>query len=161
VCALPSVSLFAKTTNSTRPVFFKDYDQYYASLAASAAPSTQHTPPGEFSVVGDYEEDRKPNIEYLDALNEHNKRSRSVEDEGELERKQARVGDGWGLQGAQENGELPMNGAEISVVDMSTEDPMVYGLFFHYSFYAMLNEPSFQWTANQCRSPRLVRSTTI
>ena len=68
-------------------------------------PSTQHTPPGEFSVMGDFEEDRKPNIEYLDSLNEYNKRSRSVEDEGELERKQPRVGDGWGQQGAQENGE--------------------------------------------------------
>jgi len=93
------------------------YDQYYASLAASAAPSTQHTPSGEFSVLGDFEEDRKPNIEYLDALNEYNKRSRSVEDEGgEAERKQARVGagvgaatDGWGHGQGQENG----NGAEL------------------------------------------------
>ncbi|KAH9996536.1 hypothetical protein BJV77DRAFT_987552 [Russula vinacea] len=91
---------------------------YYASLAASAAPSTQHTPPGE-----------KPNIEYLDALNEHNKRSRSVENEGKAERKQARVEDGWGLQGAQENGELSMNGTEslgVNAEDLPTEDPMVY-----------------------------------
>ena len=133
-------------------------------MAASAAPSTQHTPPGEFSVLGDYEDDRKPNIEYLDALNEHNKRSRSVEDEGEAERKQARVGDGWGLQGTQENGELSMNGTEslgVDAGDMSTEDPMVYGLFFLFSFYAMLNGPSFQWMANQCRSLRLVKNTTI
>jgi transcription initiation factor TFIIE subunit alpha len=111
-------------------------------LAASAAPSTQHTPPGEFSVLGDYEEDRKPNIEYLDALNEHNKRSRSVENEGKAERKQARVEDGWGLQGAQENGELSMNGTEslgVNAEDLPTEDPMVYGVFFLYSFYAMLS----------------------
>jgi transcription initiation factor TFIIE subunit alpha len=138
-------------------------------LAASAAPSTQHTPPplpppppGEFSVLGDYEEDRKPNVEYLDSLNEHNKRSRSVEDGGESERKQARVGDGWG---AQEYGEHPMNGTESSGIDaedVSTDDPIVYGLFFLYStFYAMLNEPLFQWMANQCHSPRLVRSTMI
>jgi len=109
------------------------YDQYYASLAASAAPSTQHTPPsGEFSVLGDFEEDRKPNIEYLDSLNDHNKRSRSVEDEGDAERKQARVGllaDGWG-QG-QENGDLlPMNGVEgtgVDAGDLSAEDdPIVY-----------------------------------
>ncbi|KAN0121598.1 TFIIE alpha subunit domain containing protein [Russula decolorans] len=110
------------------------YDQYYASLAASAAPSTQHTPPsGEFSVLGDFEEDRKPNIEYLDSLNEHNKRSRSAEDEGDAERKQARVGllaDGWG-QGQEENGDLlPMNGVEGSGVDtgdvLAEEDPIVY-----------------------------------
>jgi len=118
-----------------------DYDQYYASLAASAAPST---PSGEFSVLGDFEEDRKPDIEYLDALNEHNKRSRSVENEGDAERKQARVsdgsggeGDGLGLLGqqAQENGErqelLPMNGVESSGRDVqdvtfADEDPTVY-----------------------------------
>jgi transcription initiation factor TFIIE subunit alpha len=141
-------------TSLTSPLsLFKDYDQYYASLAASAAPSTQHTPPpGEFSVLGDFEEDRKPNIEYLDSLNEYNKRSRSVEDQGESERKQARVGDGWGQQGAQENGELPMNGAESLVVDaedVSAEDPIVYGLFFLYSpFYAMLTFSFSGWQTN-------------
>ncbi|KAI0005512.1 TFIIE alpha subunit-domain-containing protein [Russula compacta] len=97
------------------------YDQYYASLAASAAPSSQHTPSGEFSVLGDFEEDRKPNIEYLDSLNEHNKRSRSVEDEGEAERKQAK------------NGELPMNGVESSAgmnaEAVAEEDPIVYETF--------------------------------
>jgi hypothetical protein len=118
-------------------------------LAASAAPST---PSGEFSVLGDFEEDRKPNIEYLDALNEHNKRSRSVENEGNdaAERKQAKVGDGsggdgdgWDLgqqQQAQENGEqqqehLPMNGVESSErngqdVVLADEDPIVHGLYF-------------------------------
>jgi hypothetical protein len=120
-------------------------------LAASAAPSTQHTPDGEFSTPG-FEEDRKPHVEYLDSLNEHNKRSRSVENEGDAERKQARVsgdgdGDGWsqgqGQQG-QENGEqqqqlpvLPMNGVESSAPDaegvdvnvvVGEEDPLVYGL---------------------------------
>ncbi|KAI0271489.1 TFIIE alpha subunit-domain-containing protein [Gloeopeniophorella convolvens] len=84
------------------------YDQYYASLAASAAPSTQHTPSGDFSVVGDFEEDRKPNIEYLDSLNEHNKRSRSVEDDGDAGRKVARVEDGWGPA----NGDHAMGGAD-------------------------------------------------
>ena len=121
-------------------------------MAASAAPSTQHTPDGEFSTPG-FEEDRKPHVEYLDSLNEHNKRSRSVENEGDAERKQARVsgeGDGWsqgqGQQG-QENGEeqqqqqllpvLPMNGVESSAPDVEgvdvdvvvgEEDPLVYGL---------------------------------
>ncbi|KAH9969172.1 TFIIE alpha subunit-domain-containing protein [Russula dissimulans] len=99
------------------------YDQYYASLAASAAPSTQHTPSGEFSVLGDFEEDRKPNIEYLDALNEHNKRSRSVEDEREAERKQARNGG--------ELLSLSTNGVESSETMnannvMAEDDPIVY-----------------------------------
>lgn len=134
---------------STHIPFFSflssDYDQYYASLAASAAPSTQHTPPGEFSsVLGDFEEDRKPNIEYLDSLNEHNKRSRSVEDGGDAERKQARVGllaDGWG-QG-QESELLSMNGVESSGVDAgdvsAEEDPIVYGLFFCFSLQRPLS----------------------
>jgi len=118
-------------------------------LAASAAPST---PSGEFSVLGDFEEDRKPDIEYLDALNEHNKRSRSVENEGDAaERKQARVGDGSGSDGdgrglsqqAQENGEqqehLSMNGVEssglnVQDVTLPDEDPIVYGLYFSLSF---------------------------
>jgi transcription initiation factor TFIIE subunit alpha len=133
------------------------YDQYYASLAASAAPSTQHTPPppslmGEFSsssALGDdfFEEDRKPNIEYLDSLNDHNKRSRSVEDEGGADRKQARVGQlpdggGWG-QGQENGGEhLPMNGIEggsrVDGEDVSAEeDPTVYGLFFGFHPFLM------------------------
>ncbi|KAI0305088.1 TFIIE alpha subunit-domain-containing protein [Russula brevipes] len=105
------------------------YDQYYASLAASAAPST---PSGEFSVLGDFEEDRKPNIEYLDALNEHNKRSRSVEDEGDTERKQVKVGDGLGQENEREYGQqLPMNGVESSgavnaEAAIAEEDPIVY-----------------------------------
>jgi transcription initiation factor TFIIE subunit alpha len=123
-------------------------------LAASAAPSTQHTPPppsttGEFSSLGDdfFDEDRKPNIEYLDSLNEHNKRSRSVEDEGDAERKQARVGllaDGQG----QENGgeHLPMNGVEGGSVDagdvsvLAEDDPIIYGLFFCFSLQVPISK---------------------
>jgi hypothetical protein len=132
-------------------------------LAASAAPSTQHTPSGEFSVLGDFEEDRKPNIEYLDSLNEHNKRSRSAENEGDAERKQARVGDGdgvsgWGLglsqQGqGQENGEqqqqhLPIHGVESPGLDaevgvVAEDDPTVYGLYFVF------------WAFSRCRHAQL------
>ncbi len=68
--------------------FTSDYEQYYASLAASAAASAQATPSGlsapgssDFDDFGE-EEDRKPNIEYLDSLNDYRKRSRSREDEG-------------------------------------------------------------------------------
>ncbi|KAH9924074.1 TFIIE alpha subunit-domain-containing protein [Fomitopsis serialis] len=58
------------------------YDQYYASLAASAATSARATPAmltldGDF---GDEEEEVKPSLEYLDSLNGYRKRSRSRED---------------------------------------------------------------------------------
>jgi hypothetical protein len=146
-------------------------------LAASAAPSTQHTPSGEFSVLGDFEEDRKPNIEYLDSLNEHNKRSRSVEHEADdAERKQAKVSDagagGWGLgRQVEENGErqehLPMNGVEslglnVQHVTLADEDPTVYGPLLSSLFLPMLCSTSlrFQWMENQCRSRKLERSTT-
>jgi hypothetical protein len=140
-------------------------------LAASAAPST---PSGEFSVLGDFEEDRKPNIEYLDALNEHNKRSRSVEDEGDTERKQVKVGDALGQEDEREYAELPMNGVEssgtVNAEDaIAEQDPIVYGtLFCTLKFFfsitapllcAMLNGSVFQWMANQCHFPRLERST--
>jgi hypothetical protein len=124
-------------------------------LAASAAPSSPHTPSGEFSVLGDFEEDRKPNIEYLDSLNKHNKRSRSVEDEGgeDTERKLARVvsvtGDGWGTGGGGsqgENGEHEhtLNGVEDGLgigmgmdaddhIAAVEEDPIVYGPSYFFS----------------------------
>ena len=69
-----------------------DYDQYYASLAASTNVSAVPTP-GLSSESGDYsytlegasisleeEEDKKPNVEYLESLNEYRKRSRGGED---------------------------------------------------------------------------------
>ncbi|KAJ3006549.1 hypothetical protein NUW54_g3898 [Trametes sanguinea] len=56
------------------------YDQYYASLAASAAPSAHPTP--RMSELGEEEEDVKPSVEYLDSLNEYRKRSRSQDDVG-------------------------------------------------------------------------------
>ncbi|KDQ50382.1 hypothetical protein JAAARDRAFT_164904 [Jaapia argillacea MUCL 33604] len=74
------------------------YDQYYASLAASSAPSTQDTPNGLAfndgrSDFGDEEEDVKPSVEYLDSLNEYRKRSRSnMEEDGvEVVKKVART----------------------------------------------------------------------
>ncbi|KAF8651404.1 hypothetical protein AX16_004797 [Volvariella volvacea WC 439] len=91
------------------------YDQYYASLAASATVSTQPTPTATglsaqgSSDFGDLayeeEEDKKPSIEYLDSLNEYRKRSRSREDDGQAaKKKQVKVengsGAGAGLYGA-------------------------------------------------------------
>jgi len=82
---LPALSL----PTSLFPI---DYDQYYASLAASANVSAVPTP-GLSSESGDYsytlegtsvnleeEEDKKPNVEYLESLNEYRKRSRGRED---------------------------------------------------------------------------------
>lgn len=60
------------------------YDRYYANLAAASTPgsstvSVAATPNYGF---GDEEEDRKPNVEYLQSLNDYRKRSRSQEDVG-------------------------------------------------------------------------------
>ncbi|KAH9923017.1 TFIIE alpha subunit-domain-containing protein [Amylocystis lapponica] len=59
------------------------YDQYYARLAASSAPSSLQDTPGLVSMgsdFGDDDDDVKPSIEYLDSLNAYRKRSRSRED---------------------------------------------------------------------------------
>ncbi|OCH86715.1 hypothetical protein OBBRIDRAFT_782819 [Obba rivulosa] len=59
------------------------YDQYYAPLAASAAPSASAIPGMQDmgSDFGDEEEDIKPSAEYLDeSLNEYRKRPRSPDD---------------------------------------------------------------------------------
>jgi len=58
------------------------YDQYYARLAASSAPSSDT--PGLISMGSDFgdddEEEVKPTIQYLDSLNDYRKRSRSHDD---------------------------------------------------------------------------------
>ncbi|KAA1472025.1 hypothetical protein DENSPDRAFT_859256 [Dentipellis sp. KUC8613] len=109
------------------------YDQYYASLAASAAPSAQHTPSGDFaSPADDFEEDRKPNIDYLDAVNEYKKRSRSHEDEGDNDRKVAKM-DGMGVMNGTDayggvetlNGTDLTNGATAVGIE---DDPFVNGM---------------------------------
>lgn len=119
-----------------------DYDQYYASLAASAAPSAQATPavPDLGSDFGDEEEDVKPSVEYLDSLNDYRKRSRSRED----------VGMGGGpVKTPRTNGHEPSplsytNGVDIpveaeilvngmTVEDVPADDPIVYGMYLlHY-----------------------------
>jgi transcription initiation factor TFIIE subunit alpha len=96
-------------------------------------------------VLGDFEEDRKPNIEYLDALNEHKKRSRSLEEDaaevdGAAERKLARVV-GWD-QGQTANGNVEgvsgVAGAaagpdeDVGGDAPPEDDPTVYGLFFFF-----------------------------
>ncbi len=105
-----------------------DYDQYYASLAASVDPSTQPTP--GLSEFGE-EEDVKPNVEYLDSLNEYRKRSRSREDVGtggstpKLPRTDSFVEPHLAV----EAGAVMLNGfGEAPPTNGSTgEDPVVYG----------------------------------
>lgn len=126
--------------------FILDYDQYYASLAASSAASTQATPSGlsapgssDFGDVYDEEDDRKPNVEYLDSLNDYRKRSRSREDEGPTKTKVAKVSDtsvyGFGMDTGKLNGYTPDGGIQVEenavmVVDVQSppeDDPIVYG----------------------------------
>ncbi|KAI0315706.1 TFIIE alpha subunit-domain-containing protein [Amylostereum chailletii] len=64
------------------------YDHYYASLATSTAPTPAFS---QSASLPDDEEDRKPDVAALDALNANRKRSRSQEDEGDAERKFART----------------------------------------------------------------------
>ncbi|CAA7267183.1 unnamed protein product [Cyclocybe aegerita] len=94
-----SGSMSAGPVEDVKPVVNVEadmYDQYYASLAASAAASAQPTPsatgltssssssPAFASNLNDddEEEDKKPDVEYLDSLNAYRKRSRSQEDIG-------------------------------------------------------------------------------
>lgn len=149
------MSFLVSSTNALK--HFADYDQYYASLAVSANTSTHATPtglsaPGSSDFGGDEEEERKPNIEYLDSLNEYRKRSRSREDEGAVTKaKIAKVTEpslynGFGAEtittNGRSNGYTPRingytqeNGIEVDVdavlvADVqATDDPLVYGAF--------------------------------
>ena len=103
------------------------YDQYYASLAASStAASAQATPTAtgvpsssnspdflNSHLYDDDEEDKKPNVEYLDSLNAYRKRSRSQEDVGSTDKiKVAKLGSNGEVKTANghANGFLGVNG---------------------------------------------------
>lgn len=128
-----------------------DYEQYYASLAASssAAVSAQATPSGlsvpgssDFGDLVDDEEDRKPSVEYLDSLNEYRKRSRSRDDVGQpAKAKVAKVDEGLNGYGySPENGIVPFEESAIMVNDvqppipMAEDDPLVYGVLLSFQF---------------------------
>ena len=108
-----------------------DYDQYYASLAASNAASAQATPCAFASELGE-EEEQKPNIQYLDSLNEYSKRSRSVEDEGTAVKKLAKVGS-----------EPPDPIAKISSeANGSSDDPFVLGMSLGVVSFRIATNPT-------------------
>lgn len=121
-----------------------DYDQYYASLEAASRPqSTAHTPALDFLDSDFEEEERKPSVQYLDALNESRKRSRSREDLGSRENKALRSNLGTPIFSRSDSGSfggpsptpdtsgstLGADGdMEVSVeVDKPRDDPIVYG----------------------------------
>ena len=94
-----------------------DYDQYYASLAASNSTSAQDTPAlTNLDEFGEDDEDVKPNVEYLDSLNEYRKRSRSTEDVG---------GDRGPSKTPKLNGHSPSNGFTPSVPQPEPEPPLM------------------------------------
>ncbi|EJF56810.1 TFIIE alpha subunit-domain-containing protein [Dichomitus squalens] len=130
----PKIATPSTNGGDTKPAIIQAdeadyYDQYYASLAASADPSTRPTP-GK-SDFGDEEEDVKPNVEYLESLNEYRKRSRSRDDVGtgastpKLPRTDSLIGTyevavaAVNGVGEEEFGQAPVNGA-------TAEDPIVY-----------------------------------
>ncbi|GJE85312.1 TFIIE alpha subunit-domain-containing protein [Phanerochaete sordida] len=92
------------------------YDQYYASLAASNVTSAQDTPAlTNLDEFGEDDEDVKPNVEYLDSLNEYRKRSRSTEDIG-VDRGPSKT--------PKLNGHTPSNGFTPSVPEPEPELPI-------------------------------------
>ncbi|RDB27851.1 Transcription initiation factor IIE subunit alpha [Hypsizygus marmoreus] len=137
-------------SEDVKPMFNKEavdyYDQYYASLAASSSTtvSAQATPSAlslpSSSDFGDVEEeDRKPNVEYLDSLNEYRKRSRSAEDvgTGTGKMKIAKVEEAFGVYGyTMEGGLARVEDTTIVVQDVDMgmgmggggelDDPFVY-----------------------------------
>jgi transcription initiation factor TFIIE subunit alpha len=123
-------------------LFRLDYDQYYASLAASSAASAQDTPSGlsvpgsdDFGDVADDDDDRKPSVEYLDSLNDYRKRSRSREDEGTAKLKVPKMGEtpvnGFGmdsgLSGFSDGGRIGVEVDAVMTEDVPDDDPVVYG----------------------------------
>jgi len=115
------------------------YDQYYASLAASAVTSAQATPSGlsmrgssDFDDFGnDDEEDQKPSIEYLNSLNDYRKRSRSQEDDGSAGKfklaKTDEAANGLGLNGYNDDYSVEPDDQDAEMANIGVEDdPIVY-----------------------------------
>ncbi|KAJ7193502.1 TFIIE alpha subunit-domain-containing protein [Mycena pura] len=112
------------------------WDQYYASLENSAqATPTGLSAPGssDFGDVGaDEEDDIKPNVEYLDSLNEYRKRSRSndvADTMSKVPKIEAEAVNGFGSATGHLNGAA--QGEVVADVPMDEaveprEDPIVY-----------------------------------
>lgn len=134
---------------------FPDYEQYYASLAASssAAASAIATPSGlslpgssDFGDLAYQEEiDQKPSVEYLDSLNEYRKRSRSGDDEGTNAREKVTKVDVGPDRHTYftEKGIVPVEGNTVLVVEVQPpvleDDPIVYGKYLCLQFFSSVN----------------------
>jgi transcription initiation factor TFIIE subunit alpha len=92
--ALPRPPHLTAATEDVKPEINQEmdyYDQYYASLAASNAVSSQNTPKSGLGSEEFEEEEQKPSVQYLDSLNDYRKRSRSKEDEGAAATKLSKI----------------------------------------------------------------------
>ena len=151
------------------------YDQYYASLAAAASAMSSGQPTPTATAMGssvanspifsmfssrlhdeeedDEDEDRKPNVEYLDSLNAYRKRSRSSEDVGQPSKVKATKldnvngnGNGYllngyghrnGSSGSFEDDRGPPSSQDMLIESQpeetkSLDDPICYGWCFYY-----------------------------
>lgn len=105
-------------SKSTRK--YVDYDQYYASLAASNAASAQATPSAFTNEELGEDDHSNPSVQYLDSLNEYQKRSRSVQDDGSAVKKIAKVD--------LEPPGVHMQLTELEMTGLSgIDDPVVFG----------------------------------
>jgi transcription initiation factor TFIIE subunit alpha len=100
---------------------FPDYDDYYASLAAGTQSRSTPTSGVQDDLGGGDDEDIKPNVEYLDSLNDYRKRARSpaVTDWDAPASKMARA-----ESPPQMEPEIQMD-----ITSGDSNDPIVYGTF--------------------------------
>lgn len=86
--------------------------------------------------ISDDEEDRKPNVEYLDSLNDYRKRSRSRDDIGTSTPKLAKLNDnGFEATKINGNGHIPVSTTKLAPPAIVLEggslgDPTVFGLSY-------------------------------
>jgi len=115
------------------------WDQYYAGLestpVASAPGSSDLGTGADDFGADDDEEDVKPNVEYLDSLNEYRKRARShegAEEANKAPKVEQGVANGFGSATGHLNGLAPPADAPMPEVEMAQadeepkEDPIVY-----------------------------------
>lgn len=119
--SLPSVD--------THPAFAV-YDSYYSSLAASAQATPAASAPGSSEYGNersdDEDEDKKPDVQYLDSLNAYRKRSRSAEDEGASQRNKLMKTELVHTPPPPAIPEVPPIGL------MELDDPIVHGMFYGF-----------------------------
>lgn len=117
-----------------------DYEQYYASLAASNAASTQATPSGLGSEDLEEEEEPKLVMQRLETLNGYRKRSRSREDEGAAAKKLAKL--------EPESPDTNGVGHAEAETDRGHDDPLVSGM--NHELDGQLYAGAHLFTSERC-----------